>query len=136
MSRGPDGCVMPLLQPRPSGKAGRGGHPIVAGGVFAPPHVLAEAIRRRELSSDLTMSNRPDQRGRILARKVATPSMEGPTSPHNNDRSQVTVKMGELQPLRHTTCPGTFSQAIWDCLLVMVVCTEPSWMPTTRRGLL
>jgi hypothetical protein len=81
MSRGPDGCVMPLLQPRPSGKAGRGGHPMVAGGVFAPAHVLAEAIRRRELSSDLTMSNRPGQRGSILARKVATPSMEGPHQP-------------------------------------------------------
>ena len=31
--------------------SGKGGHPIVTEGVFMPAHVLAEAMRRREVSS-------------------------------------------------------------------------------------
>src|SRR5215208_5765888 len=51
MSRVRDGCMMPMLRPRPSRKAGRGEHPMVTDGVFAPAHVLAEAIQRRDVSS-------------------------------------------------------------------------------------
>jgi hypothetical protein len=33
--------------------SGKGGHPIVTEGVFTPAHVLAEAIRRREVSLEV-----------------------------------------------------------------------------------
>jgi amidase len=43
---------MMLMFQRPSGQAGRGADFMVADGVFAPAHVLAEAIRRRAVSSE------------------------------------------------------------------------------------